>query len=177
MPKIFTHFCRKINLSLLDNTLSIYPKQSRSFNQRNNRFHQLSSPTNFTSFRVAVLFKTNKEELGITRVVGHTDPDVHLFHQNGFNHDDDHYHYMFAKTINESKLNEILDFLVENDLITSQEHNRLLKDYQKSCSLHDSNEIIKISDFSFLIPHDKELNEEEKALMSTSPSDRFNLIL
>ena len=177
MPKIFTHFCRKINLSLLDNTLSIYPKQSRSFSQMNNRFHQLPSSMNFTSFRVAVLFKTNKELLGITHVIGHTDPDVHLFHQNGFNHDDAHYHFMFEKTINESKLNEILDFLVVNDLITFQEHNRFLHDYQNSCSLYDSNEIIRISDFSFLIPQNKELNEEEKALMNTSPSDRFNFTL
>ncbi|WP_019215496.1 hypothetical protein [Legionella tunisiensis] len=177
MPKTFTHLCEKVNLSLFDNTLTVYPKQNRSFKPNNNRFFQSSSNMNYTNVRVGVLFMKYGKELGIDRFVHRGDPDHYLLHQDSFRPEDNHYHWMFAETIDESKLNEILDTLEGYALITSQEHNRCMRDYQMANMLPDSTETIKVSDASYLIPPNVEFTVEEKIAMNTRPQDRFNLSL
>ncbi|CAM3032517.1 Uncharacterised protein [Legionella steigerwaltii] len=151
MPKAFTHLCKKVNLSLYDNTLTVYPKPDRtkspSLPQAQNElellFLLLFSKMDCVSAEVNDFFMTRQNELGVYRFVHRDDADHYLYHQDGFKMDDDHYHAQFAISINEGKLDSILGTLEKYSIISPEEHTSFVKAYHDANTLpHDPKQIL-----------------------------------
>ena len=122
MPKAFTHLCNKVNISLYNDTLTVYPKPSPTqttpaIMDFETYIMKAFYGMNCNSIKVNKLFIHNKNELGIARFIHREDTDHYLYHQDGFNRDSDHYHAQFKNIINEAKLEEILTILEKYSII------------------------------------------------------------
>lgn len=144
MPKAFTHLCKKVNLSLYDNTLTVYPKSSLQQSRLPPVKDELSllfiilfSKMDCVSAEIDNFFMERSNELGVYRFVHREDSDHYLYHQDDFEMDDNHYHAQFAVTINENKLDSILDVLQKYSIISESEHKSFVKAY------HDANTLPK----------------------------------
>ncbi|WP_454781168.1 hypothetical protein [Legionella sp. WA2022007384] len=142
MPKAFTHLCKKVNLSLYDNTLTVYPKPDLQKlppvkDELSLLFLLLFSKMDCVSAEVDTFFMERANELGVYRFVHRDDLDHYLYHQDGFQMDDNHYHAQFAISIDERKLDSILDILQKYSIISEDEHTSFVKAY------HDANTIPK----------------------------------
>ncbi|WP_131794858.1 hypothetical protein [Fluoribacter gormanii] len=144
MPKAFTHLCKKVNLSLYNDTLTVYPKPSLQQSslppvkdELSLLFLLLFSKMNCSSAEVGNFFMQRSNELGVYRFVHREDADHYLYHQDDFEMEDDHYHAQFAITINEGKLDSILDVLQKYSIISEEEHKSFVKAY------HEANTIPK----------------------------------
>jgi hypothetical protein len=139
MPKAFTHLCKKVNLSLYNDTLTVYPKPSFALPPVRDEFSMLMvllfSQMDCVSAKVNEFFDMEKNELGIYRFVHREDVDHNLYHQDSFNLEDNHYHAQFAKSIDEIKLEDILAILEKHSLITSEEHKSFLSTYHAANTL------------------------------------------
>ncbi|ARB93590.1 hypothetical protein [Legionella longbeachae] len=136
MPKAFTHLCKNVNLSLYDNTLTVYTKSKMSFPPIRTELDLLMvllfSQMDCVSAQIDKMFDMRKNELGVYRFVHRDDYDHHLYHQDNFNMDDNHYHAQFAKTIDEIKLEDILGILEKHNLISSEEHESFIRAYHEA---------------------------------------------
>ncbi|PWY54792.1 hypothetical protein DGG96_14920 [Legionella qingyii] len=144
MPKAFTHLCKKVNLSLYNDTLTVYPKPSLQQSslppvkdELSLLFLLLFSKMNCVSAEVNNFFMHRSNELGVYRFVHRDDADHYLYHQDDFEMEDDHYHAQFAIAINEGKLDSILDVLQKYSIISEEEHKSFVKAY------HEANAIPK----------------------------------
>ena len=145
MPKAFTHLCKNVNLSLYNDTLTVYPKSSftpppvsidpSNLNKLNDHdvmnflMTVLFSEMDCMSAKVGRALTMEQNELGIYRFVHRDDPDHNLYHQDTFDLDNSHYHAQFRATIDELKLEAILAILQKHSLITLAEHNSFLNAY------------------------------------------------
>ncbi|HAT8179138.1 TPA: hypothetical protein JA361_06585 [Legionella pneumophila] len=141
MPKAFTHLCKKVNLSLYNDTLTVYPKSSvlpkpiQVRSELDLLFVLLFSQMDCNSAQVDQFFMMRKSELGVYRFIHRDDSDHDLYHQDDFSMDDNHYHAQFDKTIDESKLENILGILEKHSLISSEEHVSFIEAYHKANTL------------------------------------------
>ncbi|WP_348645842.1 hypothetical protein [Legionella maioricensis] len=141
MPKAFTHLCEKINLSLYDNTLTVYskPTKSKAPSQKDTKmdllFLLLFSEMGCESAEVDTIRMVLKNELGVYRFVHRQDSDHHLYHQDNFDMNVMHWHAQFKKTIDEVKLEDILGILEKNSLISAEEHISFMKAYHEANTL------------------------------------------
>ncbi|HAT9452185.1 TPA: Dot/Icm T4SS effector LegA7, partial [Legionella pneumophila subsp. pneumophila] len=114
MPKAFTHLCKKVNLSLYNDTLTVYPKSSvlpkpiQIRSELDLLMVLLFSQMDCNSAQVDQFFMMRSNELGVYRFIHRDDTDHDLYHQDEFSMDDNHYHAQFDKAIDESKLENIL---------------------------------------------------------------------
>ncbi|MCW8400196.1 hypothetical protein OQJ26_15535 [Legionella sp. PATHC038] len=147
MPKAFTHLCKKVNLSLYNDTLTVYPKPdlSKSLplppvkNELSLLFLLLFSQMDCVSAEVDHFFMERKNELGVYRFVHRDDPDHYLYHQDNFKMDDNHYHAQFSISIDEKKLDSILSTFEKYSIISTDEHTRFIKAY------HDANTLPQVT--------------------------------
>jgi hypothetical protein len=172
MPKAFTHLCKKVNLSLYDNTLTVYPKPSLALPPIRDELSLLMvllfSQMDCVSAKVNEFFDMEKNELGIYRFVHRDDSDHNLYHQDSFSLDDNHYHAQFAKSIDEFKLEDILAILEKHALITSEENKSFLSAYHVANKLpHD----VSVSKASAVKGQEK--IEQSKSI--TTPSEKVSL--
>ncbi|HAT7073901.1 TPA: hypothetical protein JAN90_14275 [Legionella pneumophila] len=146
MPKAFTHLCKKVNLSLYNDTLTVYPKSSalpKPIQIRSDLdlfeldLHMvlLFSQMECNSAQVKQFFMMRSNELGVYRFIHRDDTDHDLYHQDEFSMDDNHYHAQFDKTIDENKLENILGILEKHSLISSEEHVSFIEAYHKANTL------------------------------------------
>ncbi|MBI2786322.1 MAG: hypothetical protein HYX60_08490 [Legionella longbeachae] len=138
MPKVFTHLCKKVNLSLYDDTLTVYTKPfPNEFNDPQIMVLVFSTML-CSNAHIDNFFMTQQNELGVYRFVKHNDSNHHMYHQDNFDRKVKHYHAQFKSSIDTSKLEEILSILEKYSLITSQEHDSFLNAYQEANTLpHD----------------------------------------
>jgi hypothetical protein len=113
MPKAFTHLFKDVNLSVFDNTLTVYKKSGKSHNQ----------------------IQKNLEKLGFQRYIYRYDRGHDLYHQDDFKLDDVHYHAQFAATIDEVKLEEMISIFEKYNMVTAAEHEQFIK------AFHDANNL------------------------------------
>jgi hypothetical protein len=73
--------------------------------------------------------------MGIYRYVHQTDSDHHLYHHDGFDDEATHYHAQFKTSIDEIKLNAILELMEEHTVITSEEHAGFINAYHEANTL------------------------------------------
>ncbi|KTD08985.1 hypothetical protein Lgra_2220 [Legionella gratiana] len=149
MPKAFTHLCKNVNLSLYDNTLTVYPKSKLPpLPPIRDEFSLLMvllfSQMDCMSARINDMFDMRKNELGVYRFVHRDDLDHYLYHQDTFSMDDNHYHAQFEKTIDELKLEDILSILEKHALISSEEHESFVKAYHEANTLDVSSSTKKV---------------------------------
>ncbi|KTD61287.1 hypothetical protein Lsan_1849 [Legionella santicrucis] len=139
MPKAFTHLCKNVNLSLYDNTLTVYSKSKMPpiNNQLDLLMVLLFSQMDCVSAKINDMFDMDQNELGVYRFVHREDSDHALYHQDNLDMDYNHYHAQFSKTIDEIKLEDILGILEKHTLITSEEHTSFLKAYHEANTLSD----------------------------------------
>lgn len=115
--KAFTHLCKKINLSLYDDTITIYLKDDNQDDIDN--------------------FCTTAINLNASHYVNRYNSKHNLYHQDNFDKKSRHTHAQFENTIDIKKLREILSILEKAALITSQEHNSFIKAYHEANPLPD----------------------------------------
>ncbi|KTC79999.1 hypothetical protein Lche_2019 [Legionella cherrii] len=147
MPKAFTHLCKKVNLSLYNDTLTVYPKPDLSKSlplppvkdELSLLFLLLFSQMDCVSAEVDHFFMERKNELGVYRFVHRDDPDHYLYHQDSFKMDDNHYHAQFSVSIDEKKLDSILTTFEKYSIISNEEHTRFLQAY------HDANTVAQVT--------------------------------
>ncbi|HAT1772528.1 TPA: hypothetical protein RG395_001456 [Legionella pneumophila] len=143
MPKAFTHLCKKVNLSLYNDTLTVYPKSSvlpkpiQIRSELDLLMVLLFSQMDCNSAQVDKFFMMRSNELGVYRFIHRDDHDHDLYHQDEFSMDDNHYHAQFDKTIDESKLENILGILEKHSLISSEEHTSFIDAYHKANTLSE----------------------------------------
>ncbi|AMP91462.1 hypothetical protein AXF37_02100 [Legionella pneumophila subsp. pascullei] len=141
MPKAFTHLCKKVNLSLYNDTLTVYPKSSvlpkpiQIRSELDLLMVLLFSKMDCNSAQVDQFFMMRSNELGVYRFIHRDDHDHDLYHQDEFSMDENHYHAQFDKTIDESKLENILGILEKHSLISSEEHTSFIEAYHKANTL------------------------------------------
>ncbi|KTC83754.1 hypothetical protein [Legionella cincinnatiensis] len=167
MPKAFTHLCKNVNLSLYDNTLTVYTKSKMSFPPIRTELDLLMvllfSQMDCVSAQIDKMFDMRKNELGVYRFVHRDDNDHNLYHQDNFNMEDNHYHAQFSKTIDEIKLEDILGILEKHTLITAEEHESFLKAY------HEANTL------PLDVPSSKKevVKEESEVVKGITPSEKL----
>ncbi|WP_058480266.1 hypothetical protein [Legionella waltersii] len=141
MPKALTHLCKKVNLSLFNDTLTVYPKSTgpKKLPVIRNEFELLLAvlfmQMDCASAEINTFFMTKDTELGVYRFVHRNDSDHALYHQDDFDMEDDHYHAQFDKTIDATKLDSICSILERENIITSDEHASFIKAFKEANTL------------------------------------------
>lgn len=131
---------------MYDDTLTIYPKQIAFPPVRNQ--HELLMVTLFMQMncscaRVSRMFDMRRDELGVYRFVSRNDDEHHLFHQDDFDMEEDHYHAQFSRTIDDVKLGQILSILERYNLITSEEHERFISAYRVANTIPAAEQLVQ----------------------------------
>ena len=145
--RAFTHLCQKANISLFDDTITLYPKL-------NGNTHTETvidfSTLNSICIQVGCVYKevreaisTHADNLGIKRFIHRDDPLHARYHMDNFTMDDKHYHAQFAKTIDKLKLIEILTAFVKYDLLSSTEKESFIEAYEIASELES--EALKVA--------------------------------
>ena len=159
--RAFTHLCQKANISLFDDTITLYPKL-------NGNTHTETvidfSTLNSICVQVGCVYKEvrktislQEDNLGIKRYINRDDPLHARYHMDNFTMDDRHYHAQFAKTIDKSKLIEILTAFVKYDVLSSAEKESFIKAYDVASELESealkvASETVALKTSSPLIP-------------------------
>jgi hypothetical protein len=131
--RAFTHLCQKANISLFNDTITLYPKlNGNTHTETVIDYETLSS----VCIQVGCVYEEAHEaispradRLGIKRFIHRDDPDHAQYHMDKFTMDDMHYHAQFAKTIDKLKLIEILTAFVKYDLLSSAEKESFISAY------------------------------------------------
>ncbi len=138
MSKAFTFLCKKVNLSLYKDTLTVYPKSDNQLNPRS-EFELLLlimfAQMDCQSMQVNQFFLQCSKELGVYRFVHREDTDHDQYHQDSFDPEQSHYHAEFKEVIGKAKLIDILSILEKHKLISSDEQSGFLKAYDEANTL------------------------------------------
>ena len=133
----FTHLCKKVNISLFDDTLTIYPKKTGS--KHTSLFILpwgiMAREMECEYIEVARAMEYHPYELGIIRFVHRNDADHMRYHSDSFSLESEHYHCQFAKTIDAIKLKEITSILVKYDILSETERATFLSAYETATTL------------------------------------------
>ena len=163
MSKAFTHLCRKINISLYKDTLTIYPKSNITHTQAHDELSQLMfslfSQMDCMVMNVDAFFEMRANELGIRRYIDNNDSQHHLYHQDNFDRNNTHIHAQFEKTIDATKFKDILKLLKKHSLISAEEYKHVIIAYREANTL----------DSTVSKKHDKE-QEKSTQLKSDAPT-------
>ncbi|KTD64760.1 hypothetical protein [Legionella spiritensis] len=129
MAKAFTHLCGKINVSLFDDTITVYLNYaSLDSNRRALFFKQVDAIRE----QLRHFFTSQVVELGVTRFVQRYHVDHERYHQDDFDRRFRHYHAQFGHTIDAKKLDQILSALEQYKLITMEERTVFMAAYNEA---------------------------------------------
>ncbi|CDZ75965.1 hypothetical protein BN59_00227 [Legionella massiliensis] len=133
----FTRLCEKVNISLFDDTITLYPKKTgkTSFHHVHPIFQILMGAPAMIEleceYEEAGLVTQRVNELNEPVTFVHRDDADHdRYHQDSFPLDDTHMHMRFAKAIDEPKLEQVLEFFAKHNLISGAEQASFLQDYR-----------------------------------------------
>ncbi|MGL5742952.1 MAG: hypothetical protein ACRCXC_10670 [Legionella sp.] len=105
----FTHLCKKFNISLAHNTLTLYPKKTVEkvptlmIDQCFRLIVRLvDGEYNLDSLQISAF-----DEVGRPTFVHRDDVDHYLYHDDNFNMDNTHYHIKFKRQLDEPTLDKI----------------------------------------------------------------------
>ena len=135
MSSAFTHLFNKINISLFDNTLTLYPKSisPRANNKQIDIIADILFPRNDRNNKQVRLFlDDNRWRLENPRFIRRRNKNHNKYHQDNFNGENIHYHIQFKKTIDKEKFEEILLLLEVDSIITKSERTICMQDFDKS---------------------------------------------
>ncbi|MBA3536861.1 MAG: hypothetical protein H0T84_09665 [Tatlockia sp.] len=128
----FTYLCEKVNISLFNNTLTIYPKSREK--KIVSAFHPVQGFITYEdedSVKELDDVLNNDAELNEKiRYVKENHSDHSLYHQDNLDKEKTHYHLKFQNEIEEPQLNQILTFFAKYKLITAFEKENCLKTYR-----------------------------------------------
>lgn len=136
MPKAFTHLCQNINLSLYNNTLTIYAKlpelKALPLEPDELGYQLITSQMYSLILRIKNLLMTHTE---FYHLVTRDDSDHHLYHQDDFKMNNMHLHAKFKKSIDDTLLENILNIFERSAIISPEEHTSFMKTYHEALSL------------------------------------------
>ncbi len=118
----FTHLCEKVNISLFNNTLTLYP------NTHVVTFADEDYTVEYDEVNDVLneLYKTDPSIKGVKR----QDADHPLYHQiDKFDQELTHFHVKFAEPIDRNKLEQILEVSLKHQLVSDIEKENIIKVY------------------------------------------------
>ena len=127
--KAFTHFCRHINISLMNDSITIYTRDTTK-----DPFSLFSGFTEFYEQQqlIELIQNLRSENLGIKRFVTQHTTDHEQYHQDQFNRKIQHAHLQFAETIDEAKFDSILIVFVAHGALSAEEKERLMATFRQA---------------------------------------------
>lgn len=132
----FTHLCKKVNISLWHDTLTVHVKKSgeKSVYITGLLWGGPRSVINYdcSYLEMGQLVRDERKThiLDIKHFVLHNETDHYLYHQDDFEQTDEHYHAQFDAPITETRLKKILTTFVKYEVISEDEKNQFIKAYQ-----------------------------------------------
>ncbi|MCP0914272.1 MULTISPECIES: hypothetical protein [Legionella] len=142
MMKAFTHLCKKVNLSIFNDTLTVYPTKNGNTSLELFELDTGEKVWNevdclHSEFDDVALANDEEEEneLGVIRYVERADPNHADYHQDSFPLSDPHYHLQFKAPIDQKKLADILSVLLKYHVLSSEEATSLSHAFQQANSL------------------------------------------
>lgn len=124
--RAFTHLCNKVNISIFNDGITLYPLDTSNKNE------VLNVVEAFYNYRHDSFGA--KMDLGVELkgIVDQKDPGHDSYHQDNLSSDKTHYHIKFADTLDEEKLDKILAFMVKKELISKEEKDGFMVDYRRA---------------------------------------------
>lgn len=134
----FTQLCSKINISLMDDVITIYPKDSRTMAlvPETQDFEGILVPfieanPHLIKFSEHVQNTPRaKEEWGIAGFVQRIDPNHNRYHQDKLDEKFVHFHLRFYEPISKELFEKLLTLYCQFELVTLEEKKGLLIAYQ-----------------------------------------------
>lgn len=147
--RAFTHVCEKVNISLLEDMLTLYVKETGSHHVEylsdseysdvsndSNDFNSDSSPIQFLMPCTYVeddhpIFVNPGplDDLGLAGFMQEEDEGHDAYHQDEFNPDWQHYHIRFDSIITREKFSHIIDVFFSYEIISEDEKNNIMINY------------------------------------------------
>lgn len=121
--KAFTHICRKVILSLLDDTITIYPK-GESFAYLVQGF--------LIDQRVVTQSSIEPMYLGLKRTIPHYDVTHDQYHKDGLDKEKNHFHLQFRGSIDASCWNKIIAAFAAYSILSELEAVQCIDVYNKA---------------------------------------------
>ena len=114
--KAFTFIGNKINISLLNDTLTIY----------NN-----NPPISVFDYSELDLFLDSPfiKEMGVMRYIHNHDQNHYKYHQDNFHEQKTHWHLQFPKTLSLRELTSIVNVFVDHNFLSVEESTKFLEAY------------------------------------------------
>ncbi|WP_133127603.1 hypothetical protein [Legionella nagasakiensis] len=170
--RAFTHLCEKVNISLFNDTITLYPKKTGGKSRQLASLFGLpvfveidcyyAEVTNFTAEQFQIITYTHgATELGIRRFIHREDADHDQYHQDAFDRDETHMHAQFRAPIDEAKFRQVLTVFVDRNILSTEEKAHCLEAYRQANVVADPAEQ-KFMD-QLLILHTKASELEHKA--------------
>ncbi len=132
--KAFTHLCKRVNISLMNDVITLYCKDP-------NVLDEIAKFVLEQSFNG--LF--GLPSLGYKEIVHQGDQGHDEYHQDTFDQDVEHSHLRFDSTINETKFREIVNELALKGIVDEDEKTKLMNAYHQSNLLPNHTKLSKIS--------------------------------
>ncbi|ETO92219.1 hypothetical protein [Legionella oakridgensis] len=170
--RAFTHLCEKVNISLFNDTITLYPKKTGGKSMQLASFFGLpvfveldcyyAEVTNFVEEQFQMIEYTHgATQLGVRRFIHREDADHDQYHQDAFDRDETHMHAQFRAPIDEAKFRQVLTVFVDRNIISAEEKARCLEAYHQANVMADPAKQ-KFMD-QLLILHTKASELEHKA--------------
>lgn len=122
--RAFTHLCEKINISLMKDTLTIYPKNKSPFSME-------------MSLRVINAEAALKQSFDFKCFVLNFYQDHSNYHWDSFDRKNDHLHIQYSIVIDEFLFEECMTVLLDEALISPEEKGQLMATFHKANTLED----------------------------------------
>lgn len=119
--KAFTHLCENVDISLMNDTITVYLKSEDEFKRSDHR---------------AIIQRLDRHQFTLStilqfeRSVHQDDNDHELLHQDHFDRDKSHFHIKFNRPIDEDGFEAIMAFFEDSKLINVIEKNRIVSAYR-----------------------------------------------
>lgn len=157
--RAFTQLCEKVNISLFDDTITLYPKKNGKKQpviacrliDNSNKFFPMMEECMYEETTKVIRRIIQENALDISRFVLYDEDNHARYHDDNFDQKDTHYHVLFPQTIDEIKLEKILCFFVENELLSSIEKGQFLESFKKANTIDEPFEPVIQQDDDTLI--------------------------
>ena len=136
--RAFSLPCEKANVSLMGDSFNVFPKPTGKIKYGID-WGELIMKMNLKLKKEIVLFDMTKVTSSLEKLGGKFDSPfweeewrsrhAYLWHQDGFDRNNEHYHAQFPHPIDKSLLGKIADALVLEKVLSSQERDQLIQAY------------------------------------------------
>lgn len=134
----FTQLCKKVNISVYNDTITLYPNQYLVKSYKLNQNNELETHTTLITYKEVInLLRYHGDELKIKEYVERDMPIHARYHKDSFSEDTEHYHLRFKKAISRNTLIKILNLFERYDLVSADEKSDCLGSYDAAEENHD----------------------------------------